>query len=190
MVLDVDRFEFAAKMIRMLEPSVQAEGFKILDIRIFRGGGRSTVRIYLDGEDGITLDQCARSSRSIGILLEEADMISEAYVIEVSSPGVRRPLRTPTHFQDAVGENVILKVVEDGRNRKWKGRLLSIVEQDLTIEVEGETEAEKEIRLVPFDTIREANLDPVFDPRSLIQEDRRRKKDERRTERAARRGED
>jgi len=183
---DMDQYDLATKMMEMLEPLVEAEGFELLDIRVFRGGGRSTVRIYLDGEGGITLDQCAKTSRTLGMHLEEADIVREAYVIEVSSPGVRRPLRALAHFQAAVDTNVILKVASGERTRKLKGLLQKVTETELTLIIEDDDGTET--RTIPMDTVREANLDPEFDARSLIQADRRRKKDDRRRKRAARKG--
>ncbi len=182
----MDQYDLAAKIREILEPLVKTEGFELLDIRVFRGGGRSTVRIYLDGENGITLDQCAKTSRTLGMHLEESDIIREAYVIEVSSPGVRRPLRTLQHFQAVVGAKVILKVAGKHRIKKIKGTLLAVTETELTLAEEDAVE--NETRTISLETVREGNLDPEFDARSLIQEDRRRKKDDRRRKRDARRG--
>jgi ribosome maturation factor RimP len=182
----MDQYDLAAKIMEMLEPLVASEGFELLDIRVFRGGGRSTVRIYLDGENGITLDQCAKTSRTLGMHLEESDIIREAYVIEVSSPGVRRPMRTLQHFQAAVDARVILKVAGEYKIKKLKGTLVAVTETELTLAEEDAVE--NKTRTIPMGSVREANLDPEFDARSLIQEDRRRKKDDRRQKRDAQRG--
>jgi len=97
-------------MLALLEEELAAIGYELIDVRLFLGGGRLSIRVYLDREGGIDLDACARASRTIDLLLEESRLIDEAYVIEVSSPGVRRPLRTRAHFAAAVGAQVEVKV--------------------------------------------------------------------------------
>jgi ribosome maturation factor RimP len=157
-------------------------GYDLLDVRIFRGGGRLQVRVYLDtAEGGITLDQCAEASRTVGMLLEEADLFSGRYVIEVSSPGIRRPLRTAAHFVQAVGQNLDVKTAAG----RFKGRLAAFADGKLTIETGGADAAPVTIRL---GEIREANLDPEFDAQALINADRRRRKEEKRRRREERGG--
>jgi len=176
----LDTRQAAAQVIALLEPELTAEGYDLVDVRIFRGGGRLQVRIYLDTADGgITLDQCAAASRSIGMLLEEADLFAGHYVIEVSSPGIRRPLRTAAHFAAAVGQDVELKTA-DGRLR---GRLEACADGTVTVQPKGEDAGPVTLRL---GELKEANLDPEFDVQALIHEDRRRRKDDRRRERAER----
>lgn len=182
--MSADRYQMARRVIDLLEPVLATEGFELLDVRVFRGGGRQTVRISLDHPEGMTLDACSRASRTAGMLLEEADIFPEAYVIEVSSPGVRRPLRTAAHFVAAVGQDVILKVAADGGAKTLKGRLEAAGDAVLTLR----TGADEAPRTVALADVREANLDPEFDARALIQADRRRKKEANREKRAARRG--
>lgn len=184
----IDTRQAAARVIALLEPELAAAGYDLLDVRIFRGGGRLQVRLYLDlagaggddpGAGGITLDQCAEASRTVGMLLEEADLFSGQYVIEVSSPGIRRPLRTAAHFAAAVGQDVELKTA-DGR---VKGRLTGCADGVLAVQPPGEDAAAV---TVPLRAVQEANLDPEFDVQALINADRRRRKDEKRRERAER----
>lgn len=184
----IDTRQAAARVIALLEPELATAGYDLLDVRIFRGGGRLQVRLYLDlagadrqdpDADGITLDQCAAASRTVGMLMEEADLFSAQYVIEVSSPGIRRPLRTAAHFTAALGQEVDLKT-GDGR---VKGRLTAIVGGVLTVLPAGEG---AEPRAVPLRAVQEANLDPEFDVQALINADRRRRKDDKRRERAER----
>jgi ribosome maturation factor RimP len=164
----------AGGVIALLEPELAAEGYELLDVRIFRGGGRLQVRVYLDlPGGGITLDQCARASRSIGMLLEEADLFGGQYVIEASSPGVRRPLRTPAHFRAVLGQRVELKT----RRGRTRGELRSVDEDSLEILPVAEDAVPER---VPLASVLEANLDPDFDVQALINADRRRRKEEKR----------
>lgn len=116
--------QIARQVITLLEAELASGGFDLLDVRVFQGGGRFQVRIYVDllardGRDGggISLDQVAKASRTVSMLLEEADLFADQYVIEVSSPGIRRPLRTLDHYLRAVGEKIDLKVSGSPRVR-------------------------------------------------------------------------
>ena len=176
----IDTRQVAARIIALLEPELVTAGYDLLDVRIFRGGGRVQVRLYLDlVGGGITLDKCAKASRSVGMLLEEADLFADPYVIEVSSPGIRRPLRTAAHFAAVVGQDIEVKTGE-GRLR---GRLTGFAEGRLTLLPRGEDAEPRTLRL---GELREANLDPEFDVQALINADRRRRKDDKRRERQER----
>jgi len=170
----LDTRQAAGRVIALLEAELAAAGYELVDVRIFRGGGRLQVRVYLDtAAGGITLDQCAEASRTVGMLLEEADLFSGRYVIEVSSPGIRRPLRTVAHFAGAVGQNLELKTAAG----RLKGRLTAFADGELTVAPAGEDAAPVTVRLPD---VGEANLEPEFDVRELINADRRRRKDEKR----------
>lgn len=122
---ELDRYALADRLFALLADELTAEGLELVDVRIFRGGGRLQVRLYVDapGEERIDLDGCMRASRSAGMVLEAADPIAGPYVLEVSSPGVRRPLRTDAHLAEAVGRPVELRVRGDGKPRRLRGRL-------------------------------------------------------------------
>lgn len=199
-----DSRKIAAQVIELLEKELAADGFDLLDVRVFQGGGRFQVRVYVDlPEGGIDLGQCTEASRTVGMLLEEADLFTGQYVIEVSSPGVRRPLRRLEHFQAAVGQPVELKLHRgpdagpgSGPGR-LRGTLLAVEGSQLVVvreapaAPEGEeapAEAERIEQRVSIEQVREANLDPEFDAQALINADRRRKREEKRAERQEKRG--
>jgi ribosome maturation factor RimP len=177
-----DLKQMAARIISLLEPELAAGGFDLLDIRVFRGGGRIQLRIYVDLHGGgISLDQVASASRTVGMLLEEADPFPGQYVIEVSSPGIRRPLRKLEHYQAAVGQKVDLKVAGQGAHRV-RGVLLEVDGDQLVVQMDQADETSEEVR-VKMSRILEGNLDPDFDAQALINADRRRRKEEKRTRR-------
>jgi ribosome maturation factor RimP len=184
----LDLKQMAARIIDLLEPDLATDGIDLLDIRVFRGGGRIQLRIFVDLlEGGISLDQVASASRTVGMLLEEADPFPGQYVIEVSSPGIRRPLRKLEHYQAAVGQKVDLKVPGPGTSRV-RG-ILKAVDGDLLVvqvDKQGPTETEtaevEEVR-VALGRVQEGNLDPEFDVQALINADRRQRKEEKRTRR-------
>ena len=180
-----DLKRMAARIIDLVESDLAAGGIDLLDIRIFRGGGRIQLRIYVDLLEGkISLAQVASASRTVGMLLEEADPFPGQYVIEVSSPGIRRPLRKLEHYQAAVGQKVDLKVTGPGV-RRVRGVLQEVEENRLVVEVAREEGETTEQVTVELKRIAEGNLDPDFDVQALINADRRRRKDEKRTKRQA-----
>lgn len=183
---DSTRFEprrLAAEVIALLEGELAAQGFELLDVRVFRGGGRITLRIFVDkAGGGITLDEVATASRTCGMLLEEADRIADPYVLEVSSPGVRRPLRTRAHWLAAVGQRVEAKVAVTDGSKRLRGTLEAVGEASVTIrplpraDAEPDAPAPKPVT-IGMGRLREGNLDPEFDVQAIIHADRRQKKD-------------
>jgi ribosome maturation factor RimP len=161
-----DPSALAAAIIQLLEPELGAEGLDLLDVRVFRGGGRYQVRIYVDlPEGGINLDQCTRAARSVSLLMEEADPFPGPYVLEVSSPGIRRPLRKLEHFSAAVGQKVEIKTSPGacpGVPAKLRGVLEEIRDDKLLVLPPGAAPDEGEPRVVavPLAAVVEANLDP------------------------------
>ncbi|PID78961.1 hypothetical protein CSA17_02705 [bacterium DOLJORAL78_65_58] len=188
-----DLKQMSSQVLSLLEPELARDGFEILDVRVFQGGGRLQVRIYVDlyPDGGITLDACARAGRTVNMLMEEADIFAGQYVLEVSSPGIRRPLRLPRHFAAAVGRKVDLKLSAPSGRERLRGILVDFDGQRLRVRPPApgrgdEDTAEAEIIAVELGRIQEANLDPEFDARALINADRRRKKQERRQKRQSR----
>ena len=180
-----DLKRMAARIIDLVESDLATGGIDLLDIRIFRGGGRLQLRIYVDLLEGkISLAQVASASRTVGMLLEEADPFPGQYVIEVSSPGIRRPLRKLEHYLAAVGQKVDLKVTGPGI-RRVRGVLQEVDGDRLVVEVAPEEGEVAEQVQVELKKIAEGNLDPDFDVQALINADRRRRKDEKRTKRQA-----
>ncbi len=179
----------ASQVLELLEPELAADGLEILDVRVFQGGGRLQVRIYVDlAEGGISLGQCAKAGRSVNMLMEEADIFPGQYVLEVSSPGIRRPLRTPKHFEAAVGQKVDLKVRTGNKSRRVRGDLLASDSKNLRLQLPLPAGSEAEtgkIENVALNEVLEANLDPDFDAQAIINANRREKREDRRRERKA-----
>ena len=190
---NVDRYALGASVHALLAPELAAEGWDLIDVRVFRGGGRLQVRLYVDllGDQRIDLDGCARASRAASMYLEESDLFPGAWVLEVSSPGIRRPLRTEAHFVAAIGREVELKWRDRGEKSNLRGRVEraegGVVEIVPVVPQERASEAAPVPVTVPLDSILEANLDHDFDVQAVIREDRRQRKQEIRDNRADRR---
>lgn len=125
-------------LLELLEAPVAALGYELVDLDL-RTGSHGLLRLFIDSDHGVTLDDCETVSRQIGALLDVEDPIAGSYVLEVSSPGVDRRLRTARHFQRVVNEEVKIQLTRprDGR-RRFRGRLAEVDEQAVSVEVDGQ----------------------------------------------------
>ncbi|MDY6891311.1 MAG: ribosome maturation factor RimP [Pseudomonadota bacterium] len=141
----------------LIEPVVSALGLELWGVEFHAAGRNSTLRIYIDAPDGVSVDDCARVSHQVSGVLDVEDPIPEQYLLEVSSPGLDRPLYTLAQFQAYAGHQVQLRLRApfEGR-RKFKG-LLNGVEGDAVLLVVDEEEY-----LLPIDQIDRANVIPQF----------------------------
>jgi len=141
----------------LIEPSVAGLGLELWGVEFHSAGKSSLLRIYIDGPEGVTVDDCARVSHQVSGILDVEDPISEHYTLEVSSPGVDRPLYTLAQFEAYRGHRaqIKLRVPFEGR-RNFKG-LLNGVEGDEVLLIVDDEEY-----LLPIDYIDRANLVPQF----------------------------
>jgi ribosome maturation factor RimP len=130
--------KFEQKLTELLRPAVEETGKSLLGVEYISAGNNSILRLFIDHENGIDVDDCAEVSRQVGALLDVEDPISSEYNLEVSSPGVDRPLFDIAHFQAVIGEivNIKLSIPLNGR-RKFKGPLVAIENNNLIIEVDS-----------------------------------------------------
>jgi len=142
----------------MLSPAVAATGKELLGIEFISAGKHSVLRLYIDHENGINVDDCAEVSRQVSAILDVEDPISTEYNLEVSSPGLDRPLFTLAHFEAVVGEKVDVKLSMplNGR-RKFKGKLVAVENDILVVNVDGE-----DYELI-IGNVDKANLVPSFE---------------------------
>lgn len=150
--------KFEHKLTEMLRPAVEEVGKELLGVEFISAGNQSVLRLFIDHENGINVDDCAEVSRQVGAILDVEDPISSEYNLEVSSPGVDRPLFDLAHFQAVIGEtiNVKISLPLNGR-RKFKGKLEAIENDTLIVVVDGQ-----DFELV-FSNIDKANLVANFD---------------------------
>ncbi|MEE2846689.1 MAG: ribosome maturation factor RimP [Gemmatimonadota bacterium] len=151
-----------ADVERVLESAVEDLGFELVDVRWGGSGRRPVLRIRIDREDsspenGVTVGDCAKVSRALEARLDEHEALSERYVLEVSSPGVERPLKKARDFDRFSGERVVIKGREvlAGRSHRLEGELLGL---------DGSAGQSEAIRL------RLADGDEVVVPRSKIRD--------------------
>ena len=116
------------------ESLVVSEGMELVDLEYRREGPRWMLRLFIDKEGGVTVDDCARISRELGDLLDVKDLIPQAYVLEVSSPGLNRRIRKKKDFSRFAGQKVQLLLVspKDGR-RKIVGDLVGVEGEEVVV---------------------------------------------------------
>ncbi len=141
----------------LLEPPVEALGYELLHLE-FAGRGGSILRLYIDAPGGIELDDCETVSKQVSVVLDVEDPVKNAYTLEVSSPGLDRPLVKPAHFRKFTGERVriVMQAHILGR-RRFTGTLVAADDAVAEVEVDGE------VYRLPYDEMESARIEPVFD---------------------------
>ena len=135
------REEYEQKAEELITPIVEANGFELVDVEYVKEGGTWYLRAYIDKEGGITVDDCEIVSRALGDLLDEQDFIEDSYILEVSSPGLGRPLKKERDYIRSVGKDVEIRLYRPvDKSKEWEGELKSWDADTVTILVDGETE--------------------------------------------------
>jgi ribosome maturation factor RimP len=126
------------QLLGLLEPAVEALGYELSDVELNLGHGRGLIRLFIDSDDGITLDDCEKVSRQVSGVLDVEDPVAGDYNLEVSSPGADRKLVKPEHFDRFAGSmvKVRLKRLVDGR-RRLKGQLLGRDGERIQVRLDG-----------------------------------------------------
>ncbi|MGB1261760.1 MAG: ribosome maturation factor RimP [Cognaticolwellia sp.] len=131
--------KFEHKLTAMLRPAVEETGKELLGVEFISAGNHSVLRLFIDHENGIDVDDCAEVSRQVGAILDVEDPISSEYNLEVSSPGLDRPLFEQAHFAAVIDETVEVKISMplNGR-RKFKGKLVAVENDSIIVMVDNE----------------------------------------------------
>ncbi|WP_114280388.1 ribosome maturation factor RimP [Thioalbus denitrificans] len=145
----------ASELQRIIEPTVTAMGYELLGIEHLSQGRRSLVRIYIDSEQGITLDDCEAVSHQVSGMLDVEDPIRGQYALEISSPGLDRPLFKREHYEQYVGNRVRIRMALPIEGRRKFAGMLAGVREDKVIVIDDEVEYE-----LPLAGIDKANLVP------------------------------
>jgi ribosome maturation factor RimP len=119
---------------------IESERLDLIDLEFKPGKSRNLLRIFIDKPGGVTVSDCENISRQLAAILDVKDLLKRAYVLEVSSPGLDRPLRTDRDYQRAVGRILRLSLTtEDGKSEQVSGKLMEANEEELIIEEHGRT---------------------------------------------------
>lgn len=127
-----------AKVLPILEPTIAENGLELVDLEFVKEGVNWYLRVYIDKDGGVNIDDCEAVSRALEVKLDEKDPIEQAYILEVSSPGIDRPLKKDADFVKYQGEIIDVKLykAQDG-SKQYQGRLLGLEDGVLSIEEEN-----------------------------------------------------
>ena len=141
----------------LIVPVVESLGYVLWGIEYSAQGRHTLLRIYIDHENGVNVDDCATVSRQVSAVMDVEDPISQEYTLEVSSPGMDRPLFTLDQYRSYINEwvDIRLRMPFEGR-RKFKGVLVNIEDQDVVIQVDQHE------YLLPVELIEKAHVIPQF----------------------------
>jgi ribosome maturation factor RimP len=146
----------ANEIWRLVEPVIEAEGMELIEVEYRRESQGWVLRLFIDGEDGITVADCAEISHVVGDLLDVSNPINHPYRLEISSPGVDRPLRKPGSFHKFIGSIVEAKtsvpVIPSENRRRFKGELVQVTSHCITLDCGGS------VYEIPFGSLERAHL--------------------------------
>ena len=142
---------------KLVNDNLESDQHFLVDIIISAQKGPKKVLILLDGDKGITIDDCAKLSRKVGFIIEEEQIIEDAYRLEVSSPGLDHPIMLLRQYVKNIGRDVRVTTIEQ---QQVEGTLLAATETEVTIEEvrgKGAKKEKKEVNL-PFDQIKKTEI--------------------------------
>lgn len=149
----MSREETKIKLIELIEPFVESKGYELLDLDYY-SGRQGKVFLVIDGKDPVTIDDCEEISRAVSELLDRHDPLSHAYLLEVASPGLERPLTKPEHFKKFTGESVKI-VLNEEVNGSIKAAGILKEADDHRIVVDKE---DGNVALLSYEKIKKAKL--------------------------------
>ncbi len=142
-------------LFALARPVVEKEGLELVDLEYKKEGKRWMLRVFIDGPEGISHDECVRVTRALEPVLEEEDPIPHGFVLEVSSPGLDRPLKRDRDFERARGKKVEIKTFAPlvNKQKTLRGTLLGLADKDLRLELEDGSKI-----TIPRDQVAKARL--------------------------------
>ena len=141
-----------------LEVRAAEEGVEIVTVEVVGAKKSPTIRVYIDTPDGVGFDELSKAQSWIDAIVEEMDPFPGAYMLEVSSPGIDRPLRTPKHFADRIGEEAVVRTASKIEGRAtFNGTIVEATDEEVVLDCEGQTFR------IPFESIKRANLKGTFE---------------------------
>ena len=125
----------------LITPLIKENNFELVDVEYVKEGSTSYLRIYIDKEDGITVEDCTLLSRAFNLILDTNDYIDDTYIFEVSSPGLMRPLKKDKDFQRNLGKQVEVRLFKSlDKQKEFEGELKSFDKDNITVMMEDEKE--------------------------------------------------
>ena len=150
--------ELVARLTTALEPEATAHGFELVAVEQAGGRGTPILRVLLDREEGLDLDAVASANVWVTEILDAQEPFSHPYTLEVSSPGIDRPLTKRGDFARFIGQTVNIKcAVAEEKRKSWTGELVGLEGDNVVLLIDGERVS------IPYDSIQKARLKGVVD---------------------------
>lgn len=155
---ETNAVEFRHRIHELLENDIDSYGYELVHLELMGREKSRVLRLYIDAPGGVDLDDCVFVSQQVSRLLDVEDPISGTYSLEVSSPGIERPLAKREHFEEAVGERIeVATMVKCDGRKKILGQLVDVAEHSVIVEADG-------IKFsIDLNNIRRARLKPDMD---------------------------
>ena len=135
------REEYEQKTEELVMPFITENNFELVDVEYVKEAGNWYLRVYIDKENGITVDDCEIISRALSDKLDSQDFIEDSYILEVSSPGLGRPLKKEKDFKRSIGKEVEVKLYKAiNRQKDFEGVLKAYSDTEITIEIDENEE--------------------------------------------------
>lgn len=151
--------ENVAKIQETVHWAIENTDFKVVEIDLKNIQSRKMIRIFLDSENGITIDQCKGFSRKIGDKFEQDNTIEGEYVLEVSSPGVERPIKEDWQFRKNIGREILVNFTDRDKSiREYKGIIESVIEDKVQLKIKGKKKSLAETVDIPIAKINSAMI--------------------------------
>ena len=160
----LDRYDMkqqvsAKKIEKLILPVLESQEVELVDIEIKGRVGSQVLRIFIDKEGGVTLDQCTRASREISDILDTTDFVQGKYRLEVSSPGIDRPLKNEKDFRKNINRKVKIVYLQDNKkNRTISGKIQAVDINSVSIQ----SQSDKKIINILLENIKSAKILPVW----------------------------
>lgn len=149
-----------AKVEEIITPFAQQLGLEIWDVRFQKEGTDWYLRIFIDKEDGVSIDDCVDLTHAITKPLDDADPISQSYMLEVSSPGVERELTKDEHFEKFIGSAVMLRTIRPINNvRDFNGTLVDYKDKKITVKLQDGEELVLDKKEASYVKLDDFNID-------------------------------
>ena len=145
------RADIELRTEQLVQPIVDENHFELVDVEYVKEGANWYLRVYADKEGGINIDDCVLLSRALEAKLDEEDFIEDAYILEVSSPGLGRPLKKDKDFERSLGKDIEIKLYRPiEKQKEWEGTLVSYDTESIIVRLEEKemTIARNDIALV------------------------------------------
>ena len=128
----------AERVFALIKETVEEQGVSLWDVRYLKEGASYYLRVFIDKEDGISIDDCTKVNHAIDPIIDEADPIDNSYYLEVCSPGLGRELKEPEHFSAFIGSEISLTLYKAENGSKTVRGILKAFDGNILLEVDGE----------------------------------------------------